>query len=362
VSRFRADPKSWDSDAREREEDRMARWDGDRERWIFSEGNRYEDMRHRGGGDWRGSERGWEDRGRERWTGGDRGDEWRAGSRGDEWRGGGRGDEWRGDREHGASGGEPGGREWADRGGWRGEWDRDREGRSDYGRPRERGGHGWREGWRGEGGSMGESSGPSFGAGGMYGGSGGMYAGSTGEGGMGRGGAGLGMGEYGGYGYGQGRGEPRGGWRDTSRDFGRDLRRHGEEEGPLERMGDRMREGWRKLTGHGPKGYKRSDERIREEVSERIARSGIDADDVEVKVEGGEVTLTGFVESRHDKRMLEDIADDVFGVDEVNNHLRMRREDRASQTFTAGQAQSTAQGTQPTAGQRGSQGTQPGRH
>jgi hypothetical protein len=62
-------------------------------------------------------------------------------------------------------------------------------------------------------------------------------------------------------------------------------------------------------------------------------------------VENGEVTLTGFVEHRDDKRALEDMADDVFGVEEVHNHLRLRREARTgeSQTFTAA-GQGTAQG------------------
>jgi hypothetical protein len=75
----------------------------------------------------------------------------------------------------------------------------------------------------------------------------------------------------------------------------------------------------------GPKGYHRPDERIRDEVCERIARSGIDARDVEVAVEAGEVTLTGTVERRDDKRALEDVADDVFGVEDVHNRIRLRR-------------------------------------
>jgi hypothetical protein len=64
---------------------------------------------------------------------------------------------------------------------------------------------------------------------------------------------------------------------------------------------------------------------VRDEVCERIARSGVNAMDVEVEVENGEVTLSGYAESREDKRRLEDLADDVFGVDEVHNHVRIRR-------------------------------------
>jgi hypothetical protein len=75
----------------------------------------------------------------------------------------------------------------------------------------------------------------------------------------------------------------------------------------------------------GPKGYKRSDERIHDEVCERIARSGVDADEVEVKVENGEVTLTGTVGMREHKWRLESIADDVWGVEDVHNQLRIHR-------------------------------------
>jgi hypothetical protein len=94
-----------------------------------------------------------------------------------------------------------------------------------------------------------------------------------------------------------------------------------EDRGFFEKMGDRLREGFRRI-GSGPKGFKRSDERIREDVSERIARSWINAEEVEVLVQDGEVTLTGTVQSREHKRAIEDIADDVFGVKEVHNQLR----------------------------------------
>jgi hypothetical protein len=79
--------------------------------------------------------------------------------------------------------------------------------------------------------------------------------------------------------------------------------------------------------GHalGPKGYRRPDERIRDEVCERIARSGIDARDVEVGVAQGEVTLSGTALTREDKRALEDVADDVFGVGDVHNRLRLAK-------------------------------------
>ena len=78
-------------------------------------------------------------------------------------------------------------------------------------------------------------------------------------------------------------------------------------------------------VGRGPKGYQRSDERMREEISDRLTAHGlVDATDVEVRIEQGEVTLTGFVDSRDAKRAAEDCAEDVQGVREVHNHLRIR--------------------------------------
>jgi len=78
-------------------------------------------------------------------------------------------------------------------------------------------------------------------------------------------------------------------------------------------------------SGRGPKGYQRSEERIREEINDRLTAHGlIDATDVEVQIRNGEVTLTGFVDSREAKRAAEDVAEDVSGVREVHNHLRIR--------------------------------------
>ncbi|MBX3192030.1 MAG: BON domain-containing protein [Labilithrix sp.] len=78
--------------------------------------------------------------------------------------------------------------------------------------------------------------------------------------------------------------------------------------------------------GKGPKGYKRSDDRIREDVCEAIASQGmIDASDVEVKVEAGVVILSGTVAARHHKRGLEQIVERTRGVEDVHNELRLSR-------------------------------------
>jgi osmotically-inducible protein OsmY len=81
-------------------------------------------------------------------------------------------------------------------------------------------------------------------------------------------------------------------------------------------------------AGRGPKGYRRSDERIREEVSDTLtADPRVDASEITVNVEGGVVTLTGTVSSRDQKRRAEDCAEGVSGVSDVTNNLRVNRED-----------------------------------
>ena len=96
--------------------------------------------------------------------------------------------------------------------------------------------------------------------------------------------------------------------------------------------GERTRdygEGWRSAgsyAGRGPKGYRRSDERIREDVCERLTENWeIDASEIEVNVNNGEVTLMGTVNQRQAKHLAEDIAESVSGVKDVHNQLRVSR-------------------------------------
>ena len=65
--------------------------------------------------------------------------------------------------------------------------------------------------------------------------------------------------------------------------------------------------------GYGPKGYVRTDERIREDVCDRLmGYDRLDCSDIEVTAENGEVTLSGTVASRWAKHAAEDIAADVL--------------------------------------------------
>lgn len=82
--------------------------------------------------------------------------------------------------------------------------------------------------------------------------------------------------------------------------------------------------------GKGPRSYRRTDDRIHDDICERLTRHPlIDASMMDVHVENGEVTMTGEVLDRRMKYMAEDVVDDVFGVTEINNRLKVTR-DRAA--------------------------------
>jgi hypothetical protein len=74
----------------------------------------------------------------------------------------------------------------------------------------------------------------------------------------------------------------------------------------------------------GPKGYTRSDERLREDISERLMQAyDIDSSEVTVQVQVGKVVLEGTVPDRYMKHAIEDIADGAPGVQDVDNRIRV---------------------------------------
>lgn len=77
--------------------------------------------------------------------------------------------------------------------------------------------------------------------------------------------------------------------------------------------------------GRGPRGYTRSDARIREDICERLMDSWMDVEHVEVRVDNGEVSLVGAVRSRDEKHAIENVAASVLGVKEVHNSLLVER-------------------------------------
>ncbi len=94
--------------------------------------------------------------------------------------------------------------------------------------------------------------------------------------------------------------------------------------------------------GKGPKGYRRSDDRIKEDVSEALFRDqNIDATDLEVEVKEGFVTLKGTIESREAKRAAEFCVEHLSGVQDVRNEITVKKNDASSSgdSFGAGSSQ-----------------------
>jgi hypothetical protein len=79
--------------------------------------------------------------------------------------------------------------------------------------------------------------------------------------------------------------------------------------------------------GKGPRNYQRPDERIIEDLNDRLCDNPyIDASEIDVSVAQGVVVLSGTVENRDSKRLAEDIGESVSGVQDVENrlHVKMR--------------------------------------
>jgi hypothetical protein len=107
----------------------------------------------------------------------------------------------------------------------------------------------------------------------------------------------------------------------------------------------------KRIFGTGPKGYQRSDERLREDISERLMQAGdVDSSEVTVNVVSGKVTLEGTVPDRYMKHHIEDLADACPGVQDIDNRIRVERgTGRSGGTSDAsyGSGTGSAQGTSP---------------
>ena len=77
--------------------------------------------------------------------------------------------------------------------------------------------------------------------------------------------------------------------------------------------------------GKGPKGWKLSDERLREKVCEVLTHSlEVDASEMEVKVEEGCVYLSGNISSRGMKSVAEDLVGSIPGVEDFFTRLKIK--------------------------------------
>jgi hypothetical protein len=107
------------------------------------------------------------------------------------------------------------------------------------------------------------------------------------------------------YGYGgQQQGDPQNSWRGSDSGAGSSYARS---------------------RGNPFKGFKKSDQRLTEDLGEALMDDGIDCGNVEVQIKDGVVTLTGEVNDRTDKYRIEQIAADMTGVSDVENQIRLAK-------------------------------------
>jgi CBS domain-containing protein len=178
-----------------------------------------------------------------------------------------------------------------------------------------------------EGYGEGEGEGPGRMRGGFGGGGYSNYGRIYGRGAQGGGAGGPGyFGDYGSYRD----GTPRLRGSEGEENYDRGMR-SGREHGPSlggTRFSNETAEDYRaegsRHRGRGPKGYVRSDDRISEDVCERLMEDrDVDATEIDVSVSNSEVTLSGTVASREAKRRAEDCAERIPGVTHVQNNLRV---------------------------------------
>lgn len=100
------------------------------------------------------------------------------------------------------------------------------------------------------------------------------------------------------------------------------------------------------FRGRGPKGYSRSDERIKEDICERLSQdSRIDASEISVECRGGMVMLEGTVEDRATKHRVEDLVDACSGVKDIQNHLGIGSGQRETEQPTGSTKTAAAAGS-----------------
>ena len=117
--------------------------------------------------------------------------------------------------------------------------------------------------------------------------------------------------------------------------------------------------------GRGPRNYRRSQERILEDINENLTYDPqIDASGIEVRCADGKVVLEGEVEGRWMKHRAEDIAEACAGSLEIDNRLRVVRSGDRSAAATRGAASGESTGRTAvgaSAKDESQQRTQPGK-
>ena len=131
--------------------------------------------------------------------------------------------------------------------------------------------------------------------------------------------------------------EPQGGY-DTGFASGSSYGQQGMSSGSSYGQQGSEQGGWlQSLRGKGPKGYTRSDERLKEDICERLTHHpAIDASEVEIEAKQGVVTLSGSVTQRQSKHQIEDLVENVSGVKDIENRITVRSQSQSQQQAGSG--------------------------
>ncbi|WP_437595027.1 BON domain-containing protein [Sorangium sp. So ce1000] len=90
---------------------------------------------------------------------------------------------------------------------------------------------------------------------------------------------------------------------------------------------------------------------MREDLCDQISdQPDLDASDVEVKVQNGEVILSGTVRERGFKHQIEALAERIPGVADVRNEIRLYREQQQSEARTSAGLSSSERAATSTTG------------
>jgi|GEM_PF-3629468 len=103
------------------------------------------------------------------------------------------------------------------------------------------------------------------------------------------------------------------------------------------------------FAGTTPKNFKRSDERIYDDICQKLSQEGhFDVSDVEIKVESGEVSLEGNIENRSDKHRIEMLVDSIMGVKDITNNLKIARGSKDSKATSDSESDTSLRNTSNT--------------
>lgn len=79
-------------------------------------------------------------------------------------------------------------------------------------------------------------------------------------------------------------------------------------------------------SGKGPKGWSSSESILAQANQALYLHPSLDASDLEIRMEGDILVLTGTVMNRQQKKSAERIVENLSGVKDVRNELRIRRD------------------------------------